>query len=188
MRAGRKVLGVVLLAAAATGGSAFTSTISRKGWSRPVPCLVKMSEDAFAASEGTTSTATENLPDIKANKEMFDNDGLFSWMQSFFLFHEDGKSMKYFVPVDADSTSRKTPEQVAAQKREFSKDLMNIGMEERERRRNAGDIFTVVTAAYVCWAALVVDQGDLLGHILRFLSVLPLFFAVGLKESADRGL
>jgi hypothetical protein len=45
-----------------------------------------------------------------------------------------------------------------------------------------------LSAAYVGWASLIADDGGLSGHILRFLSVIPLFLAVGYKLSAETGL
>jgi hypothetical protein len=118
----------------------------------------------------------------------FVNDGPFSWMTNYLFLHETGKSMAFGIPVDADESRETSPDQIARQKQELATNLMNIGMEERERRRQAGNVFVVVTAVYALWAALVGDHGDFQGHVLRFMSVLPLFLAQGYRKSAKAGL
>lgn len=129
----------------------------------------------------TTTKAT-------TNQEAFKNEGPFSFMTNFLFLHEDGKSMAYAIPMDADPNQKASPEEVAQQKKDYSANLMNIGLEERDRRRNAGDLFTILTGVYIVWASLIADQGEFQGHVLRFLSFLPLFFASGFQLSADEGL
>ena len=154
------------------------------------------SKEASVADDslGTKSSQTldVNFEESKTTiqtKGAFVNDGLFSWMTNFMTMYEDGKSVPLGIPMTSSSESRKaSPETIALQKKEYSDNLTNIGWEERERRRQAADIFAVVTAVYVLWASLIVDQGDLQGHLLRFMSFLPLFLAVGLKKSAQSGL
>ena len=143
--------------------------------------------DQATLVDGPSNKATTMNKD-QVDNESFENQGLFWWMTNFLFLHEDGKSMAYGMPVDANNSQKASPGQVAQQKQEFADNLMNIGMEERERRRNAGKVFTILTGVYVVWASLIADQGDLQGHILRFLSFLPLFFASGYQKSAEAGL
>jgi hypothetical protein len=191
MKFNNLMLVAVISAAAATAGAAFsvspktTTSTSAKTLRRTRALSIQMVEHGTASEGATLEQTTDTKQD--ATKETFVNDGLFSFMQNFLTLHEDGKSMAYGIPVAADESRRSSPEKVAAEREEYAKKLMNIGMEERERRRNAGETFQVVTAVYICWAALI-DQGDFTGHILRFLVVLPLFFAVGYRLSADEGI
>jgi hypothetical protein len=140
-------------------------------------------EDFVEKSDSMTSKKKSQ------QKVAFVNDGPFSFMTNYLSSHETGKSMAFGIPFDADENRKaSSPDQIALQKQELSRNLMNIGMDERERRRQAANIFTIVTAVYAMWAALVGDHGDFQGHVLRFMSVLPMFFVLGYKKSADQGL
>ncbi|CAB9505675.1 expressed unknown protein [Seminavis robusta] len=103
--------------------------------------------DEVANDVGTTAQQQDDVSTTK--QEPFRNDGLFSFMQNFFVLHETGKSMSYFIPLDADTSKTSTPEQIAQERKLFSEKLMNIGMDERERRRQAGKIFAIVTAVAI---------------------------------------
>ena len=118
----------------------------------------------------------------------FVNDGPFSWLMDYLFLHQPGKSMAFGIPIGTDKSRETSIEQIAQSKSELARNLMNIGMEERERRRQAGNIFVAVTAVYALWAALIADHGDFQGHVLRFMTFLPMFFALGYKESAKQGL
>ena len=186
------VLGAVISVAAVTRGAGFTPGIPQRAV-LSISLQLNMAYDG--QSDSTTNAATSGPPkespvktETKAKEDSFVNDGLFSWMETFLFPYGEGKSLSYGVPVSAHDKPKATPDQVAAQKQEYTKNMMNIGTEERERRRNAADFFAVATAAYLCWAALIADQGDMAGHIVRFISVLPLFVTVGYKESGQRGL
>lgn len=147
---------------------------------------------AILSAESETSSTLENTAESSSKvpqtqKELFANDGPFSWMTPFLFAYQDGKSLAAGIPVEKSSQSS-SAENTTKDRQGNAEKLMNIGMEERERRRNAGDVFLVITSVYVLWASLIADHGDFAGHILRFMTVLPLFFTVGFKKSADSGL
>jgi hypothetical protein len=122
------------------------------------------------------------------SEEPFVNDGPFSWMTNYLGVYEDGKSLAYGVPVAADTTRTSTPDTIAEEKQLFTENLMNIGTDERERRRKGAQVAWVVTAIYVLWASLIADHGDLAGHFARFMAFLPFSLAIGYQKSADSGL
>jgi hypothetical protein len=121
----------------------------------------------------------------------FVNDGPLAGMTTYLdkLGLKEGKSV-YFgaLTIDVDESKRNSEEDAAALREKSAEDLTNIGMDERDRRDKAGDFMWAVSAAYVGWASLIADDGGFSGHILRFLSVIPLFLAVGYKLSAETGL
>jgi hypothetical protein len=134
---------------------------------------------------------TEAAVSPEKNKQEFVNDGPLAWMKRYLdMFGvREGKAIAYGpIPVDVDESKRPTPEVAQQLRQDAAKLFQNIGMDERERRAFAGNIFAAVTAAYAIWASLLADQGNVEGHVLRFLSVIPLFFTVGYKLSAETGL
>jgi hypothetical protein len=126
-----------------------------------------------------------------SEKGAFVNDGPLAGMTTYLdkLGVKEGRSI-YFggLTTDVDESKRNSEEDAAALRQKSSEDLTNIGMDERDRRDKAGDVMWAVSAAYVGWASLIADDGGFAGHILRFLSVIPLFLAVGYKASAETGL
>lgn len=92
------------------------------------------------------------------------------------------------VPVDLDDSELVPEEEAQARRQQAAQDLVNIGVEERQRRDRASSIVGALSVAYIGWASIVADDGGVNGHLLRFLSVIPVFFAVGYKLSAETGL
>jgi hypothetical protein len=133
---------------------------------------------------------TDSEPTIN-EKGAFVNDGPLAGMTTYLdkLGLKEGKSV-YFgaLTIDVDESKRNSEEEAAALRQKSAEDLTNIGMDERDRRDKAGNVMWAVSAAYVGWASLIADDGGLSGHLLRFLSVIPLFLAVGYKLSAETGL
>jgi hypothetical protein len=124
-------------------------------------------------------------------KGAFVNDGPLAWMTTYLdqFGLKEGKSVFFgALAIDVDDSKRSSQEEAAALRQKSAQDLTNIGMDERERRDKAGNVMWAVSAAYVVWASLIADDGGLSGHFLRFLSVIPLFLAVGYKLSAKTGL
>lgn len=151
------------------------------GTRRPTTALHLSAEEV-----GTSQTKTQKQTTAPSKqKEDFVNDGPFSFISNFMGAWEDGKTMNLVVPGEGKKLSE---EEAAKQTKEFTDNLQNIGMDERERRRKAGDVMKIVTAIYVIWASLIGDNGDLAGHFIRFMAVVPLFFTVGLQKSAEKGL
>lgn len=124
-------------------------------------------------------------------QESFVNDGPLAWMSLYLDLAgvQEGKSIAFGpFPVNIDESKRQ-PDAIASKLREeAARNLQNIGMDERKRRAMAAKVMGVVTFVYVVWASLVLDDGGYIGHVLRLLSILPLFPAVGFQLSADTGL
>jgi hypothetical protein len=128
--------------------------------------------------------------DVK-EKGAFVNDGPLAWMTTYLdkFGLKEGKSVFFgALTIDVDESKRSSEEEATALRQKSAQDLTNIGMDERDRRDKAGNVMWAVSAAYVGWASLIADDGGLSGHFLRFLSVIPLFLAVGYKLSAETGL
>lgn len=133
-------------------------------------------------------TSVEEAASKAEEIEQFVNDGAMAWMQPFLgtFGMTEGKSLNYALPLEAKATT--TDEQAALLRKEAASNLTNIGMDERERRGQAAKVFAVLTTVYAVWAAIIVDDGGLAGHVVRFGIVLPLFFTFGYKLSEETGL
>lgn len=134
--------------------------------------------------DGTPPTTSEK-------KREFENKGrLFSWIPMYLeLFGmTEGKSLNYAIPLNVDESRRSSPAESARLKKEAAENLQNIGIDERNRRAEAAKIFAAISILYAGWAGIIVDDGDLIGHIVRFGVVFPLFFAEGMRRSAESGL
>lgn len=145
---------------------------------------------AEAIAEKSVGMVTSEPTSVNA-EQGFENGGLFSWMIPYLsmLGVEEGKRVLYgpiAVPVDPFTIPDEA--EVTRRRKQAAIDLVNIGMEERNRRLMVGNAFTIISAIYVAWAALIADDGSLSGHILRFASAFPILFAVGFKLSAETGM
>jgi hypothetical protein len=138
------------------------------------------------------STVTESGSTRESQVEDFKNDGLFSWMIPYLgmMGMEDGKVLSYGVLTSDPDTNQQSlsPEDVTAARQEAMQQMTNIGVEERRRRDQVGDVMIPLTAAYALLSALVFDDGSITGHLARFAIVVPLFLARGYKVSAETGL
>lgn len=150
------------------------------------------------------STTDENVAEKKQAKEDdlfsdppdlpgqgFENKGPLAWMQMYLdMFGvKEGKSIAYGpIPVNIDESKRPSSDVAEKLRNDATENLQNIGMNERQRRDNAANVMAVVTVVYATWSALFADHGEFGGHVLRFLTVIPLFFAYGYKLSAQTGL
>mmetsp|Transcript_5365 Transcript_5365/g.7017 ORF Transcript_5365/g.7017 Transcript_5365/m.7017 type:complete len:194 (-) Transcript_5365:270-851(-) len=169
--------------------------------SRSLQCRVPQSDLGLLQS---SSSETESAMEIGAgvgvaNKETgestsldsmhFVNDGPFSWMGRYLdLFGmTEGKKLYGAIPLEARAAEVDANE-VAKRRAQAAVDMMNIDIDERERRNNIGNVLAAATSVYVLWAALYADDGGLEGHLLRFLTFIPLGFAAGFKISAKAGL
>jgi len=138
-----------------------------------------------------------------SSSEPFQNEGPFAWMQPFLdtFGYKEGYTTNYGAPkplppssstiVISSSTQQQQQQQEKQEeeKRQYAtKTLTNIGMDERERRKDGSIVMTYVTVVYAIVSSVLFDQGDLEGHFVRFGILLPLFFTDGLKKSADSGL
>ena len=151
-------------------------------WHKNQPLIIRRSQISSLDDVGTTEV-----------EKSFSNDGPFSWMSPYLgvFGYEEGKSSVYAIPVPVSLESSKdtpTAEEIADRQKEAREKMFNIGPEERERRGEAAKIFRAVTIAYAIYASLVIDQGDVIGHLARFAIILPLFFTIGFQRSAEEGL
>lgn len=137
-----------------------------------------------------TETDSEGEAPVGPTQE-FVNSGPLAWMGTYLdgLGIEEGKAV-YFGPiaVDVDESKRVSDSEASARREKAARELTNIGEEERRRRNQAGDVMAVLSAVYVAWATILGDDGGFSGHVLRMLSVFPVFLAVGYKLSAQSGL
>jgi len=118
----------------------------------------------------------------------FVNDGAFSFMQPFLGLFEEGKTTNYGVPLTVDEADIPSEEEQIMRRTKAAKNMTNIGVEERERRGDAANIFQKITIGYAFYSSLFLDDGEISGHLARFAIVLPLFFTFGFKKSAESGL
>eukprot|EP00543_Licmophora_paradoxa_P007261 CAMPEP_0202443462 /NCGR_PEP_ID=MMETSP1360-20130828/2715_1 /ASSEMBLY_ACC=CAM_ASM_000848 /TAXON_ID=515479 /ORGANISM="Licmophora paradoxa, Strain CCMP2313" /LENGTH=182 /DNA_ID=CAMNT_0049059151 /DNA_START=79 /DNA_END=627 /DNA_ORIENTATION=- len=144
-------------------------------------------------SQTLSRRETVALSAIIRNGE-FVNDGPVGRFLSFYLEKfgvVEGKTILYGpfprdinqseVAAISDQTSNELRAAAAAS-------LQNIGDDERQRRRDASNIFYKIAAAYAVFASLFLDAGDFDGHLAR-MAVLPLFaFGYGYNTSAETGL
>lgn len=129
-------------------------------------------------------------PDNNDDKKDFVNDGPFSFMQpalSILGFNE-GTTTYYGPTIPVNESDYPTQEEQQKRREKAREEMTNIGPEERNRRRSAGELATKVSIGYAIFSSLVLDHGDLNGHLSRFFIVVFLFFALGYKKSAEKGL
>jgi hypothetical protein len=142
----------------------------------------------------TTSNSKENKSANKGDnkKEDFVNNSPMAWMQDFFDLAGTvpGQTIAYgpFAKGQVPESQRTSVQEAAKRQDEAARNLQNIDMDERTRRLNASNAMAVAGAIYAVWAALIGDQGDFGGHMLRFLTIFPLFLSVGYRLSAQTGL
>lgn len=120
--------------------------------------------------------ASPRLDDETSSKSAtpFVNSGPFSWMEPFLdiIGFKEGMQLNYAAPRSVDLSNVPSNEEAASLRREAADNVMNIGMDERERRRQGGNISFAVVAAYAAYAAIVLDDGGFGGHLARFAVVL----------------
>jgi hypothetical protein len=180
-----KVLVVAILGLGSTTTSAFAPI---RPWMAPsqsvTPSVRAMTETPVATTESGSARESQ--------VEDFQNDGPFSWMIPYLgmMGMEDGKVLTYGVLTSEPDTNQQSvsPEEATAAREEAMQQMMNIGVEERRRRDQVGDIMIPLTAAYAVLSALIFDDGGITGHLARFAIVVPLFLARGYKVSAETGL
>jgi len=101
---------------------------------------------------------------------------------------QEGKTTFYGPAVQVKESDYPSEEEQDARRIKAKEEMTNIGQDERDRRRYAGEIAYKVTIAYALLSSLFLDDGSFSGHLVRFAVVLPLFFAAGYTKSADSGL
>mmetsp|Transcript_22229 Transcript_22229/g.31211 ORF Transcript_22229/g.31211 Transcript_22229/m.31211 type:complete len:237 (+) Transcript_22229:95-805(+) len=121
------------------------------------------------------------------------NDGPFSWMVPYLslIGFKEGNTLVNAIPTKTSSSGDTVidKETLDALRIKAAEEFTNISPEERQRRNDSGTIAYYITALYAAYSAIILDDGfGLEGHLYKFLVVLPLFMARGLKLSAQYGL
>lgn len=156
------------------------------------PILTPSKNDIKAAVDTTEdveeTTKTEAIK--TTTKEEFVNDGLFAWMKPYLdLFgFVEGNTVYYGPGVAVDSSTFPSIQEQERLRKEAEENMMNIGVDERERRRQAGEIAYKLVVVYAILSSVFLDDGSIGGHFARFAIALPLFFANGYIKSAETGL
>jgi hypothetical protein len=104
------------------------------------------------------------------------------------LGFREGTTTFYGPTVPVQESDYPTEQEQQRRRDKAREEMTNIGPEERDRRRYAGEIATRISIGYAIFSSLLLDHGDFMGHVHRFLIVVPLFLALGYKKSAERGL
>ena len=121
---------------------------------------------------------------LAASKE-FVNDGPFFFMQPFLevLGFKEGSTTFYGPAKAVNPQDYPSTEEQLRLRQKAAEEIVNINQDERDRRIYAGNIAYKVSFAYAIFAGLFLQD-----PLLRFLIVLPLFFAVGYTKSGQEGL
>ena len=113
----------------------------------------------------------QSNPTNQEENEKFVNDGFFSWMQPFLnnFGYVEGKSVYLGGPGSiVEKSNFPSTEEQEILRNEARENMMNIGMEERERRRDAGQVAYKVVIGYAIFSSLFLDDGSIGGHLARF--------------------
>jgi hypothetical protein len=121
--------------------------------------------------------------------KVFVNDGVFSFMEPYLdvIGFKQGRQIVGAIPQETTNVFM-TEEEAQRRRLQAEMEMVNISMEERQRRKDIGKVAAYISALYISWATLIGDQGDIAGHLLRFASCMPLFFAWGFYVSGKQGL
>jgi hypothetical protein len=144
-------------------------------------------KDEALGDSGGSSEETQ----VNKQKKVFVNDGPLVWLSAYLTMFgvQEGKSQRFGVFASSvDEAKRTSPTESAMQRQKSAEELINIGDEERQLRDQAGTFMWALSAGYLTWASLFADDGGPIGHLLRLLSVFPIFLSVGFKLSAKKGL
>ena len=146
--------------------------------------------NAFITPTPSAKIVGRTLEPLSAVEKKFENDGLFSFMQPVLplIGFSEGRTTYYGPAVKVDESDYPSEEEQQMRREKAEEEMTNIGQDERDRRRYAGEIAYKVSIGYAIVSSLFLDDGSFNGHIARFLLVLPLFFASGYTKSADTGL
>mmetsp|Transcript_17330 Transcript_17330/g.32828 ORF Transcript_17330/g.32828 Transcript_17330/m.32828 type:complete len:189 (-) Transcript_17330:441-1007(-) len=169
---------------------AFTTSI------RPTGSMVHHSASSPHCKKNQACTrlvslkSSSNSNSSNDNKKDFVNDGPFSFMQPALsvLGFNEGTTTYYGPTIPVNESDYPTLEEQQKRREQAKEEMTNIGPDERDRRRSAGEVATKLSIGYAIFASLILDHGDFNGHLSRFFIVVFLFFALGYKKSAEKGL
>lgn len=139
--------------------------------------------------EHTPASQAQLPPANETSGENFVNDGGFAWMAPYLtaMGIQPGKTVKY-GPIAFDAYVTVSAEESEKRRAQATLELVNIGPDERQRRSQASRVMYFVAVLYTLWATFLADNGEFAGHVLRFLTVIPFFFAYGYQKSAETAL
>jgi hypothetical protein len=140
---------------------------------------------------GGTNDQISTLPTTVVHQDPFVNDGPFAFMSLYldFVGVQEGKSIAFGpIPVTIDESKRQSEADALNSREKAARELQNLGMDERDRRSQLANVMGVISFVYVVMASSILDDGGYSGHFFRFLSIIPLFPAVGFKLSSETGL
>jgi len=127
---------------------------------------------------------------LRAADKEFVNDGPFFFMQPFLsiLGFQEGRTTNYGPTIAVKESDVPTEEEQQRRREQAKSDMTNIGLDERDRRKYAGEIATKVSIGYAIFSSLFLDDGTIHGSLARFAVILPLFLSVGFTKSSEKGL
>mmetsp|Transcript_10726 Transcript_10726/g.17169 ORF Transcript_10726/g.17169 Transcript_10726/m.17169 type:complete len:202 (-) Transcript_10726:746-1351(-) len=164
------------------GGVAYADT--------KVPLFSRRANRMLLHSQDRNSENRRRLPKCSAtfNKKKFENDGPFKFMKPVLdNYMKPGKGKKVVFGVlqrDVDpATIPRSEEDRAKLRDQAARDLTNIDLEERQRRRRVGQGLNILSA--VLGVTLVFLHVPALSRLAIFF---PLAFAEGYITSANTGL
>lgn len=103
-------------------------------------------------------------------REKFVNDGLFAWMQPYLdLFgYVEGNTVVYGAGSALDKSNFPSAVEQELLRKEAKDNMMNIGTEERKRRREAGQLAYKLVIGYSIFSSIFLDDGTISGNLARF--------------------
>mmetsp|Transcript_37850 Transcript_37850/g.46233 ORF Transcript_37850/g.46233 Transcript_37850/m.46233 type:complete len:214 (-) Transcript_37850:535-1176(-) len=123
------------------------------------------------------------------NSMGFRNDGNYWFMKTILpSVFKDGQRVKNGIPTDLDPSLKVSDEIVAERRSAAAERLINIDEDESTRRSEFGKTVLFTALFYAAFISIVVDEGDVFGHLVR-LSLFPLFATgYGFYESGKQSL
>lgn len=168
--------------------------------------LFLSSNENMAMDETSARISTDPNKPTKSSDEMFKtiedvrdsfgfrNDGKYWFMKTLMAPYSEGARLFNGIPMQQSNniSSRKnevSEEEIADRRQRSASELVNIDDMERNRRIESGNLCLALTALVTTYIVTFIDQGDLYGHLIRFIAIYP-FFAVGygLRKSGKAGL
>ena len=145
----------------------------------------------FLASNNNNDTSPLPTAKQQDDEEVFVNQGAFSFMEPYLdiIGFKPGRQIVGAIPQETTVSSIIMTEDEAQQRRRQAEmEMVNISTEERQRRQDIAQVAAYLSALYLSWATLIVDDGDVWGHVWRFAAFVPLVLAWGFYRSGQQGL
>lgn len=163
------IMGLQLIFSSSSRTDAFMIP-NNNNYRNPMPTSINRNIQSKQIRYLLYSNEKQRIDTSLKSSSKFVNDGLFQWMQPYLdLFgFVEGNTVFYGPGVAVDeSTFPSTTEQERLRK-EAKDNMMNIGVGERERRREAGGIAFKIAIGYAIFSSLILDDGSIGGNLTRF--------------------